>query len=313
METGSDMKIAVIGAGGVGGYFGAKLAKGGSTVTFVARGPHFNAIQQNGLTVLSSLGDIHLTPAHVVSSVAEVGPVDLVLVAVKLWDTDEVARSLRPLTDKGAAVLSLQNGVFKDSTLRSQLPSESILGGACYISAAISSPGVIQHNGTIQRIAFGEYAGGPSPRTHLILNALRRAEIDADVSESIERVIWEKFIFLVGLSATTTAMRQPIGVIRENEQTRSFLLDLMSEVVELGRAKGIPIPEDYAQDRLEFCDTLPDTMTSSMRHDLDHGNRLELPWLSGGVVTLGKTVGVATPLNRAVSDILEPFVGGRLS
>jgi 2-dehydropantoate 2-reductase len=307
------MKIAVIGAGGVGGYFGAKLANSGKAVTFVARGPHLSAIQRNGLTVLSSLGDIHLDSVHAVGSIAEVEPVDLVLVAVKLWDTDEVARALRPLTDQGAAVLSLQNGVLKDDALRAQLPAESILGGACYISATISSPGVIQHSGTIQRIAFGEYKGEPSPRAHMILCALRQAEIDADISESIERVIWEKFIFLVGLSGTTTAMRQPIGVIRESEQTRSFLLDLMREVVEVGRARGIRIPEDYAQDRLEFCDTLPAAMTSSMHHDLDHGNRLELPWLSGGVVTLAKAVGVATPLNRAVSDILEPFVRGRLS
>jgi 2-dehydropantoate 2-reductase len=307
------MKIAVIGAGGVGGYFGAKLANGGNEVTFVARGPHLSAIQQNGLTVLSSLGDIHLDSVHAVGSIAEVEPVDLVLVAVKLWDTDEVAQALRPLTDQGAAVLSLQNGVLKDDTLRAQLPAESILGGACYISAAIRSPGVIQHSGSIQRIAFGEYAGAPSPRTHMILSALRQAMIDADISESIERVIWEKFVFLVGLSGTTTAMRQPIGVIRENKQTRSFLLDLMREVVEVGRAKGIQLAIDYAQDRLAFCDTLPATMTSSMHHDLDHGNRLELPWLSGGVVTLSNTLGVATPLNRAVSDILEPFVRGRLS
>jgi 2-dehydropantoate 2-reductase len=146
----------------------------------------------------------------------------------------------------------------------------------------------------------------------MFLEACRQATIDAEISDSIERLIWQKFVFLVGLSGTTT-MRQSIGSIRENERTRSFLLDLMREVVEVGRTRGVALDENFAQEQIAFCDTLPASMTSSMHRDLEQGHRLELPWLSGGVVRLGKMVGIETPLNRSVTAILEPFVRGRSS
>jgi 2-dehydropantoate 2-reductase len=304
------VKIAVVGTGGVGGYFGGRLAAAGNAVTFVARGAHLEAIQRNGLTIRSSRGDLHLDNVHAVESVLKIETVDLILIAVKLWDTEDIAQALRPVVEEGAAVLSLQNGVEKDEVLSRFLPTESILGGVCYISASIVSPGVIGHHGAIQRMAFGEYSGQESARTQTILEACRNAAIDAEISLNIERLIWEKFVFLVGLSGTTTSMRQTIGSIRQNPRTRSFLLDLMREVVDLGRSRGVDLSEDYAADRLDFCDSLPASMTSSMRADLERGNRLELPWLSGGVVRLGKDHDIGTPLNRAVSDILEPFVLG---
>jgi 2-dehydropantoate 2-reductase len=307
------MKIAVIGTGGVGGYFGARLAAAGSSVTFVARGRHLAAIERDGLSVQSPRGALHLRTIHVVEDLAKIEPVDLAVVAVKLWDTEEVGRALKGLVDQGAAVLSLQNGVEKDDVLRRYLPSESILGGVCYISAAISNPGVIRHSGSIQRIVFGEYTGKISRRTEMFLEACRQAAIDAEICDSIERLIWEKFVFLVGLSGTTTSMRQSIGQVRKSERTRSFLLDLMREAVEVGRARGAALPENYAQDRLAFCDTLPASMTSSMYQDLKRGNRLELPWLSGGVARLAETLAIETPCNRAVTAILEPFVRGRSS
>jgi 2-dehydropantoate 2-reductase len=169
---------------------------------------------------------------------------------------------------------------------------------------------VIGHNGAIQGIVFGEYSGKKSARTHLFLEACRHAEIDADISLDIKRLIWGKFIFLVGLSGTTSSMRQTIGAIRENPKTRAFLLDLMREVVDLGRSEGVHLPENYATDRLNFCDSLPASMTTSMHADLERGNRLELPWLSGAVTRMAKDRNVSTPLNRAVSDILEPYVLG---
>jgi 2-dehydropantoate 2-reductase len=304
------VKIAVVGTGGVGGYFGARLAAGGNDVTFVARGRHLEAIQRNGLTIQSSRGDLHLDNVHAIDSVQNIETVDLILIAVKLWDTEEIAQSLRPLTEQGAAVLSLQNGVEKDTVLRRFLPPDSILGGVCYISASIVTPGIIGHNGAIQRIVFGEYSGKESARTHLFLEACRRAAIDADTSPDIQRLIWEKFVFLVGLSGTTTSMRQTIGSIRGNPKTRAFLLDLMREVVDLGRSEGVHLPENYATDRLNFCDSLPASMTTSMHADLERGNRLELPWLSGAVTRMAKDRNVSTPLNRAVSDILEPYVLG---
>lgn len=307
------MKIAVIGSGGVGGYFGARLAAGGSSVTFVARGQQFAALKRNGLSIQSSRGNLHLEAIRVVEDIAKVGPVDLAVIAVKLWDTDEVGKAVKSLVDEGASVLSLQNGVEKDDVLRRCLPAEAVLGAVCYISAEISDPGVIRHSGIVQQIIFGEYSGKTSQRSTMFLEACRQAAIDAEISDSIERLIWQKFVFLVGLSGTTTTMRQSIGSIRENERTRSFLLDLMREVVEVGRTRGVALDENFAQEQIAFCDTLPASMTSSMHRDLEQGHRLELPWLSGGVVRLGKMVGIETPLNRSVTAILEPFVRGRSS
>ncbi len=306
------MKIAVIGAGGVGGYFGGRLAAAGAEVTFVARGAQLDAIRANGLEILSPLGDSHIQPARAVESIDQAGPVDLVLIAVKLWDTESVAQSLRPLSDQGAAILSLQNGVEKDAVLRKYVAADSIIGGVCYIAAKISKPGVISHTGSIQRMVFGEYTGKPSERTETLLDACKRAAIDAEISGSIERLIWEKFVFLVGLSGTTSTIRQPVGPILENPHSRAFLLDVMKEVVALGRASGVGLSEDYAQDRLAFCDSLAPSMTSSMYHDLENGNRLELPWLSGWVAELGRTAGTPTPMNRAISDILALYSSGKI-
>ncbi len=298
------MKVVIVGAGGVGGYFGARLAAAGVDVVFVARGRHFDAIRDNGLSVKSELGDVHVKSATVVSDLAQVDQADIVLVAVKLWDTEEVAQALKPLADHGAAIISFQNGVQKDTVLQQHLPRESIVGGVSYIASVIAEPGVIKHSGTMQRLAFGEYGGRKTSRVTAFLDACRSAGIDSDMTDSIENLIWQKFVFLVGLSGTTTTMRQPIGPIRENQRTRAFLQDVMREVVMIARARSVMLPEDYADDRLAFCDTLPATMTSSMHNDLEEGRRLELPWLSGAVVELAKSTGAEVPLNRAIEDIL---------
>jgi 2-dehydropantoate 2-reductase len=305
------MKIAVIGAGGVGGYFGARLAASGCEVTFVARGPHFEAIKASGLSVHSSRGDLHLPRVSVVERIDQLHLPDLVIVAVKLWDTQSVAAELAPIASQGAAILSLQNGVDKDSVLRRYVPAESVLGACCYISASIAEPGLIRHTGSIQRIVFGEYNGERSSRAANFLEACRQASIDAELTDSIERVIWEKFVFLVGLSGTTTSMRQSIGPILANPQTRAFLLDLMREVVAVGSSCGVNLGNGYAEERLAFCDSLPNSMTSSMHHDLDEGRRLELPWLSGSVSRLASEKSVSAPLNRAISDVLALYAKGR--
>jgi 2-dehydropantoate 2-reductase len=185
------------------------------------------------------------------------------------------------------------------------------MGGVGYIATAIARPGVVKHTGTMQRLVFGEYDGRRSSRAEALLEACRRGGIDAELSGDIRRQIWEKFVFLVALSGTTTTMRVPIGPIRSNPRTRAFLLDLMREAVAVGRAHGVALPEDYAEKRLAFCDGLPEDMTSSMHHDLQRGNPLEVEWLSGGVVQLGAKVGVPTPANRAVWDILALHAAGR--
>ncbi|WP_030931295.1 ketopantoate reductase family protein [Streptomyces sp. NRRL B-24720] len=304
------MRIAVIGAGGVGGYFGARLAAAGYEVTFVARGRHLEAIRRSGLRVRSPLGEFRTSPSSAVASIADIDFADLVVVAVKLWDTEGVAAQLHSLADKGASVLSLQNGVQKDAILRGHLPDASVLGGVSFISAFIEEPGVIVHNGTLQRLVFGPYLPVQMPILQSLLTACRAAGIEAEVRDDIEKAIWEKFVFLVGLSASTATIRQPIGVIRAVEGSRTLLHDLMAETVTLAQRSGVSLIDGFADEQLEFCDTLPPEMTSSMYNDLERGNRLELPWLSGGVVDLAAGASVPVPRNQAVADIVAPYVLG---
>ena len=278
------MRIAIMGAGGIGGYFGGRLAEGGADVVFIARGEQLAAFRMDGLRIKSTLGDLHLPRVLATDDPRTLGRVDLVLIGVKLWDTEAAARAIAPLVSGETAVVSFQNGVEKDDMMRNVLGDAAVMGGVSYIAAAIAEPGVIAHNGTMQRLVFGEYDGRRSARAEAFLEACRRAKIDAELNTDIRRAIWEKFVFLVGLSGTTATMRAPIGPIRSNSQSRTFLLDVMREVVAVGRAKGVALDADYAESRLAFCDTLPETMTSSMAVDMERGNRLEIPWLSGAVV-----------------------------
>jgi 2-dehydropantoate 2-reductase len=305
------VKVVVLGAGGVGGYFGGRLAAGGSDVTFVARGAHLAAMRRSGLTITSPRGNAYIRDVRAVETVAEAGRADLVLVSVKLWDTEAAASSLKPIAHQGAAIVSFQNGVQKDDILRRYVPAHSVVGGVCYIAASIAEPGVISHTGAMQRLVFGEYDGAVSARLEAFLAACRKAGIDAEISDSIERVIWEKFVFLVGLSATTSLFRTTIGPIREDPEKRGTLLDVMREVVAVGRAKRVGLAADYAENRLAFCDTLPAATPSSMSVDLERGHRLELPWLSGAVVDLSATLNVPTPVNKRIVESLAPYLHGR--
>ena len=300
-----------MGSGGVGGYFGARLAQAGCDVSFIARGTHLAALRERGLVVESKLGNVSLPKVRATDEPSTLGSVDVVLIAVKLWDTEAAVRAISPIVGPSTAVLSLQNGVQKDDALRHLLGDGPILGGLCYIAATIAQPGVISHTGTMQKLVFGEYDGRRSARAEALLEACQRAGIDAELSQDIRRAIWEKFVFLVGLSATTATVRLPIGPIRTHPQTRRFLLGTMREAVAVGRAQGVALTADYAENRLAFCDGLPAEMTSSMHNDLERGNRLEVPWLSGGVVELGQAADVMTPINRTVSDILALHADGK--
>ena len=298
------MKIVVMGSGGVGGYFGARLAKGGADVTFVARGAHLAAMRQHGLAVEGGPDDIYLPTVKAVEDPAAIGVVDLVMFAVKLWDTESAIAHIRPIVGPDTAVISFQNGVLKDKYQAHAFGLPRIKGGVCYEATAIARPGVIGRTGTLERMVFGEFDGAASARATRFLDACLASGIKAELANDIRREIWEKFVFLVALSGATTTMRSAIGPIRTNPQTRAFLLDVMREVVAVGRAQSINLPEDYAERRLRLADDLAPDMTSSMHHDLERGNRLEVRWLSGSVVELGHAVGVPTPLNRAIADIL---------
>jgi len=305
------MRITIVGTGGVGGYFGARLAQGGCDVGFVARGVHLAALREHGLRVESQLGNIHLPKIRVADDPVELGPADYVFICVKLWDTEAALRAAAPIVGPETTVISFQNGVQKDDLLCRVFGRERVIGGVGYIGSKIGCPGVISHTGTMQRLVFGEYDGSQSPRVVALHQACLRGGIQAEISVDIRRSIWEKFVFLVGLSSTTTSMRSNLGPIVRDQRTRAFLLAIMREVVAVGRAHGVHLPEDFADARLAFCDSLPFEMDSSMHADLDNGNRLELDWLSGAVVELGKTVNVPTPMNRAIRDILSLYAPGK--
>ena len=301
-----------MGSGGLGGYFGALLARGGTEVSFIARGAHLEALRRDGLRVEGGPDPFLLEDVRVTDEPGTLGPVDLVMVCVKLWDTEAALEQARPLVGPETALVSFQNGVLKDSFLRAAYDESQLIGGVAYVASTLSGPGVITRTGPLQRLIVGEFDGHRSERVEAFHTACLAGGIDAEVSDDIRRAIWEKFVFLVGLSATTATMRVPIGPIREHGQSRAFLLDLMREVVVVGRALGVQLPEDYAEQRLEFADTVSADMTSSMHHDLERGNRLEVRWLSGGVVELGQEVGIDTPLNRAVAEILSVHADGRI-
>ena len=301
----------MMGSGGVGGYFGGRMAAVGYDVTFIARGRHLQAIREHGLKIASrDMGDVIVDPAKATDRPEEVGPVDYVIVAVKLWDTEATGRAILPMLGPETTVLSLQNGVGGDAILAGIVGSRRLIGGVAFIASSIDEPGVIKHIGTMQRVVIGEHGGGSSPRVEALHEALSKGGVTAEISDDIERTIWEKFVFLVGLSATTTLFRTPLGPIREDPENRALLLDVMRETVSVGRARGVALPEDFAETRLEFADGLPTDMTSSMHHDLEGGNPLELDWLSGAVVRFGLEAGIPTPANQMVYEALEPFAEG---
>ena len=304
------MRIAVIGAGGFGGYFGARLAQGGADVRFLARGSHLTAIRANGLVVEGGPERICANPVKASDNPADLGVADFVLLAVKLWDTEMVLEQIKPVVGPATTLISFQNGVLKDNALGNAYDPTQIMGGVGYVATTIDRPGVIRQTGPMQRLIFGEFDGRRSTRAEAFLRACLKGGINAELSTDIVREIWEKYVFLVGLFATTTAMRSAIGAIRENRQTRAFLLDVMREVVAVGNAHGARLQADYAERRLALTDVVAPDMTSSMHHDLQRGRPLEIRWLSGGVAHLGSAVGVATPLNRAIADILALYEAG---
>ena len=300
-----------MGTGGLGGYFGARLALGGrADVSFIARGAHLQALRADGLRI-EGPEVMHLPQVQATDDPASVGPVDLVMLCVKLWDTESAIERIRPMMGPHTAVVSFQNGVLKDAPLRAAFGDTRVMGGVGYIAATIDRPGTIRQTGPMQRLVFGEFDGSRSSRAEAFLQACIAGGIKADLSTSILREIWQKFVFLAGLSGTTTPIGRTIGPIREHPQTRAFLRDVMAEVVAVGRAHGVDLPADYADVRLALADDVSPAMTSSMHHDLQRGNRLEVRWLAGAVVELGRAVGVPTPLNRAIADILVLHADGR--
>ncbi len=305
------MKIVVLGSGGVGGYFGARLAASGADVTFIARGGHLQAMQRDGLKLLSANGDLTLKPVKATDDISSIGHADLVMIAVKLWSTDDAAQSIAPLMGPNSAVVSWQNGVVAEDILIKHYGNERVIGGVSNIAALIEAPGVIRHNGTMARLIFAELDGKPSKRIDAFAALCKQANIDHVVSDDITRAIWQKFIFLASFSGMTCATRLPIGPVRSDPETRAMLKAALEEVVAIGRAKGVSLPNDQAEQSLAWADNLPPTMVASMLGDLNRGNRLELSWLSGNVVKLGEELGIATPVHKFIYTVLKLHADGK--
>ena len=271
------MNIVVMGTGGVGGYFGARLAAAGANVNFIARGEHLAAMRKDGLQVLSGNGDLSIKPVNATDDIASVGHADLVMIAVKLWSTEETVRAVAPLMGPNSAVVSWQNGVVAEDMLIKHYGQQRVIGGVSNIAALIERPGVIRHNGTMARLIFAELNGKPSPRIEALAALCKQANIDHVVSDDITRAIWQKFVFLASFSGMTCATRSAIGSIREDADTRAMLKDALAEVVAIGRAKGVALPADQLEQSLTWADNLPPSMVQILGQSRRTGNSASLP------------------------------------
>ena len=303
------MRIVVVGAGGVGGYFGARLARGGQDVTFVARGAHLEALRRSGLTIRSAVEGEYTVPVSAVEKVAGLPTADAVLVCVKSFDTESAVEQVRPVVGPSTAVLSLQNGVDNEDIIDAVLGPGHAVGGVAYVFAAIEAPGVVAHV-FAGRIVFGEMDGRPSPRVEALRGAFAAAGVPAAVSDDIRRALWEKYLMISAQAGMTAVTRCPIGVVRSTPETWRMYRMIVEELAALGRASGVALPDDAVERTLANAQGLAPHLFSSLHHDLVHGKRLELEALHGHAVRLGERLGVPTPMVFAVYAALRPFAEG---
>jgi 2-dehydropantoate 2-reductase len=300
------MRIAVMAAGAVGGYFGARMAAAGLDVFFIARGAHLEAMRKNGLKVESVHGDVHLPKPNATDDPKSVGPVDAVLFAVKLWDTEKGAEAALPLLGPSTRVISLQNGVDSYERIAPIVGAERAIPGVTYVVTVIDRPGVIKQTGPFHSIICGTHDGRPDAALQAFVDAAKSAGINITQSDNIERDRWHKFIFLSGTSGVTALTRSSMGPILADPDTRALLRSIMAETLAVGRAKGVALDPGFVDDRMAFADkNLTASMKASMANDLDRGNRLELDWLAGQVSRLGQELKVPTPVNDTVYAALK--------
>ena len=306
------MRMAVMAAGAVGGYFGGRMAAAGHEVTFIARGAHRDAIRRGGLRIESALGDLHLKDLNVADDPKRVGPVDVVLFAVKLWDTETAGEQTRALVGSNTRVITLQNGVDSVERLAPILGDDITIGGATYIVTTIAQPGVIRHTGARAEVRCGRLDRRPDAVLAGYVQQMKAANIEITLTDHMLLDIWKKFVLLSGTSGITASTRQPLGVVRDDEDMRAFFCRLMHETIGVGRAAGVEFPPDFAAELDRWVASFPPTMKASMANDLDSGRRLELDWLAGKIVALGRKYGIATPGHEAVYAILKPYRMGRV-
>jgi 2-dehydropantoate 2-reductase len=304
------MRIAVVGTGGIGGPYGASLAKAGADVTFVARGAHLAAIRENGLRVEGDRGQIQIRPAQATDDIAGIGTVDFVLLCVKLWDVESAGEQLRCIVGPETAVMPLQNGVDAAGRLIPILGHEPVMGGTAFVTGTIAAPGVIRQTGTYQRMTFGELDGRPSERGQRLRDLCEAAGFEGILSPDIRVPIWEKFILLVPLSGLHALTRVPLGVWRADPDLLGLYEAALRETVAVGLAEGVPLPPDSVDNGMAQMRSMPAHHTTSMGNDLLRGNRIELPWFAGKVVELGRRHSIPTPVNSFIFTALKPYING---
>ena len=304
------MKFTVMGAGGVGGYFGARLAAAGHDVGFVARGRHLEAIRENGLTVRSQLGAVELRSAPASSDPGAFGPADCVLFTVKTYDCEAAAEVLRPALGAGTCVVPLLNGIGHVEVLRRILGPERVLGGVAHISALIEAPGVIRHFDRLQILRIGEMDNAQTPRVVALREACAAAGIECPAPRDIERELWQKVAMICTLAGANCLTRLPLGACRSNPATRAMMESLVAETVAVARVLGVSLPDDQEARTMAVLDKLPAPMKASMFAALERGERLEVAALNGAIDRLGREAGVDTPSHRAVHAALAPHEHG---
>lgn len=301
------MRFAIYGTGGVGGYFGGRLAEAGEDVTFMARGEHLAALRRDGLRVRSIAGDFHLPTVAATDDPAEVGVVDVVLVAVKAWQVTDAIEAMRPLVGDQTLVLPLENGVEAARQIAEAFGAEHALGGLCGILAWRGEPGEIVHAGVDPFVRFGELDNRPSKRTQRLKAAFDGARgVEAEIPDDIHVAIWSKFLFICAMSGIGAITRAPIGVTRSQPATRELIERILDEIARVGRARGVALPDDAVERALRFIDRLPDSGTASMQRDIMDGKPSELESQNGAVLRLGREAGVETPVNAWIHAALLP-------
>jgi len=305
------MRIAVMGTGGTGGYFGGLLARAGEEVTFIARGAHLEAIRRNGLTVKSALAGDFTISATTTDNPFDIGPVEFVLFCVKAYDNAMAADQIRPLIGPESIVLSVQNGINNEKQIGDVVGHEHMVGAVSYVSSTIESPGVIAQTAGPGKIVLGEMEGGTSLRTEMLKNTLQNAGIAAELHPNIQAALWQKFMAICGVNGVTALTRLSMGEILACAQTRELLRRTMEEVVAVAPASGAALPEACVDQSMEFFSSFEPMMRGSMYYDLAAGRRLELDVLNGTVVRLGNEHGIPTPMNFAIYAALKPYSDGR--
>ena len=300
------MRIAIFGTGGVGGYFGGRLAHAGEDVTFIARGEHLRAIKASGLKVDSPAGDFVVFPAKATDDVSETGEVDLVIVGVKAWQVTEAARTMKPLVGPGTTVLPLQNGVDAAPQLVHELGQDNVIGGLCRIVSFVAGPGHIKHAGFTPSVVIGELDNRRTDRITLIEDMFKRAGVEITVAPDIQAALWTKLLFIASFSGVGAVANAPAGVLRSDPKWRSQMLSAMQEIYTLALARGINLPANSIETVTATVNRLPEEATSSMQRDIAAGRPSELESQNGSVVRLARESGIEVPTHELIYEALRP-------